>query len=62
MAQEQQQKAAPQKEEEVETVEAADLVNEELNDDIDNLLDEIDDILEVNAEEFVNAFVQKGGQ
>jgi ubiquitin-like protein Pup len=25
-------------------------------------LDEIDDVLEVNAEEFVRSFVQKGGQ
>lgn len=28
----------------------------------DSLLDEIDDILEVNAEEFVRSYVQKGGQ
>lgn len=28
----------------------------------DSLLDEIDDILEVNAEEFVKSYVQKGGQ
>lgn len=30
--------------------------------DLDSLLDEIDDVLEVNAEEFVQSFVQKGGQ
>ena len=30
--------------------------------DVDALLDEIDDVLETNAEEFVAAFVQKGGQ
>ena len=29
---------------------------------LDDLLDEIDDVLEENAQEFVNAFVQKGGQ
>lgn len=29
---------------------------------IDALLDEIDSILEVNAESFVQGFVQKGGQ
>ncbi|PYI37564.1 ubiquitin-like protein Pup [Arthrobacter psychrolactophilus] len=29
---------------------------------IDDLLDEIDGVLEVNAEEFVRGFVQKGGQ
>jgi len=29
---------------------------------IDGLLDEIDEVLEVNAEEFVRGYVQKGGQ
>lgn len=29
---------------------------------VDSLLDEIDDVLEVNAESFVRGFVQKGGQ
>ncbi len=29
---------------------------------VDDLLDEIDSVLEVNAEEFVKGFVQKGGQ
>ncbi len=29
---------------------------------LDNLLDQIDAVLEKNAEEFVNSFVQKGGQ
>ena len=33
-----------------------------LDDDIDSVLDEIDGVLESNAEEFVRAFVQKGGQ
>jgi len=28
----------------------------------DALLDEIDEVLETNAEEFVRSFVQKGGQ
>jgi ubiquitin-like protein Pup len=32
------------------------------NDDIDSVLDEIDEVLESNAEDFVRAFVQKGGQ
>lgn len=31
-------------------------------DDLDSLLDEIDGVLESNAEEFVKGFVQKGGQ
>ncbi|HVR33739.1 MAG TPA: ubiquitin-like protein Pup [Acidimicrobiia bacterium] len=30
--------------------------------DIDELLDEIDSVLEENAEEFVKNYVQKGGQ
>ncbi len=29
---------------------------------VDSLLDEIDGVLEVNAETFVRGFVQKGGQ
>ena len=34
----------------------------ELDSEVDSLLDEIDDVLEVNAEEFVRSFVQKDGQ
>ena len=30
--------------------------------DVDDLLDEIDAVLETNAEEFVKNYVQKGGQ
>ncbi|MDG2232662.1 MAG: ubiquitin-like protein Pup [Ilumatobacter sp.] len=29
---------------------------------MDDLLDEIDDVLETNAEDFVKSYVQKGGQ
>ena len=32
------------------------------DEDVDALLDEIDDVLETNAEEFVKGFVQKGGE
>jgi ubiquitin-like protein Pup len=35
---------------------------EEVTDRIDDLLDEIDTVLEENAEEFVKNYVQKGGQ
>ena len=35
---------------------------EEIKADIDDLLDEIDDVLETNAEDFVRSYVQKGGQ
>jgi ubiquitin-like protein Pup len=30
--------------------------------EIDRILDEIDDVLEENAEEFVKSYVQQGGQ
>ncbi|MGA1035553.1 MAG: ubiquitin-like protein Pup, partial [Ilumatobacteraceae bacterium] len=30
--------------------------------DLDDILDEIDEVLETNAEEFVRSYVQKGGQ
>lgn len=33
-----------------------------LDDDIDSILDEIDDVLEANAEDFVRNYVQKGGE
>jgi ubiquitin-like protein Pup len=33
-----------------------------MTDDVDSILDEIDEVLESNAEEFVRAYVQKGGQ
>lgn len=35
---------------------------EEVTERIDDLLDEIDTVLEENAEEFVKNYVQKGGQ
>lgn len=35
---------------------------EQLASDTDDILDEIDDVLETNAEDFVRAYVQKGGQ
>ena len=34
----------------------------EVLDDLDGLLDEIDAVLEDNAEEFVRSYVQKGGE
>ncbi len=30
--------------------------------ELDDLLDEIDDVLETNAEEFVKSYIQKGGE
>ena len=35
---------------------------DKLDQDIDAMLDEIDDVLETNSEDFVRGFVQKGGQ
>ncbi len=42
--------------------EVVDLTNEELSESVIDLLDEIDEVLEVNAEEFVRCYVQKGGE
>jgi prokaryotic ubiquitin-like protein Pup len=35
---------------------------DKLKAELDDLLDEIDEVLEVNAEEFVKSYVQKGGE
>jgi prokaryotic ubiquitin-like protein Pup len=35
---------------------------EEIKAELDDLLDEIDEVLEDNAEEFVRSYVQKGGE
>jgi ubiquitin-like protein Pup len=61
---ERKQKPAPKEREEVvdEEVTAKSERGEKLKDDIDDLLDEIDSVLEDNAEEFVRSYVQKGGQ
>jgi ubiquitin-like protein Pup len=50
--------------EEVEASASSDVAerHEKLTEDVDAILDEIDDVLESNAEDFVRAFVQKGGQ
>jgi ubiquitin-like protein Pup len=61
---ERKQKPAPEKREEevVEDVAVSSERGEKLKEDIDDLLDEIDSVLEDNAEEFVRSYVQKGGQ
>jgi ubiquitin-like protein Pup len=51
----------PAREAEAETVVAPD-VGGALTEKIDGLLDEIDSVLEENAEEFIRDYVQKGGQ
>mgnify|MGYP003347070455 CR=1 FL=1 len=35
---------------------------DKLKAELDDLLDEIDDVLETNAEDFVKSYVQKGGE
>ncbi|MFJ4026159.1 ubiquitin-like protein Pup [Paenarthrobacter sp. NPDC089989] len=65
-AQEQQQPQSRDTEAEVDVPEAPPAAPEAQVSDatqgVDDLLDEIDGVLESNAEEFVRAFVQKGGQ
>ncbi len=59
---EQKKKPAP-KERETVTEEAAPArQGEALKEELDDLLDEIDSVLEANAEEFVRSYVQKGGE
>ena len=50
--------------EEVQDVDTSDVQERvgKLTDDVDALLDDIDDVLEQDAESFVKAYVQKGGQ
>jgi prokaryotic ubiquitin-like protein Pup len=61
---ERKQKPAPKEREEVvdEELAASSERGEKLKEDIDDLLDEIDSVLEDNAEEFVRSYVQKGGE
>ncbi|HEX4246002.1 MAG TPA: ubiquitin-like protein Pup [Acidimicrobiales bacterium] len=47
---------------EVEEVPAPSATGEKLKAELDDLLDEIDEVLEDNAEEFVRNYVQKGGE
>lgn len=56
-------KPAPQRREEelVEDPPATDS-GEKIKAELDELLDEIDDVLETNAEDFVKSYIQKGGQ
>jgi ubiquitin-like protein Pup len=65
MAQEQKQpRKSGESEEQVDETTESDVAErkEQLDEDIDAILDEIDDVLEVNAEDFVKSFIQKGGQ
>lgn len=61
---EQAQKQQPEESEELDEPEVSpkDERNEKLSQEVEDLLDEIDAILEPNAEKFVAQYVQKGGQ
>jgi ubiquitin-like protein Pup len=65
MAQEQKQpRKSSHDEDHVDASPSSDLADrkEALDDDIDAILEEIDEVLESNAEDFVRSFVQKGGE
>lgn len=60
---EQKKKSAPaRKEEVVEETPATSEQGEKIKAELDDLLEEIDEVLESNAEDFVKSYVQKGGQ
>ena len=48
--------------EDVEVDAAPSKQGEALKEELDDLLDEIDSVLESNAEDFVRSYVQKGGE
>jgi ubiquitin-like protein Pup len=58
----QKQKQASAREVDEPEVEAKDERDEELDNDVSDLLDEIDAVLEPEAQKFVAAYIQKGGQ
>ena len=60
---EQRRKPGPNRADDVvESVPPATRQGDKLKADLDDLLDEIDDVLEENAEDFVKSYIQKGGQ
>jgi ubiquitin-like protein Pup len=60
---EQKKRQVPSKTEEVvEEAPPKSETGEKIKAELDDLLDEIDEVLEVNAEEFVKSYVQKGGE
>ena len=61
---EQKKKQAPSRtdDEVVEEVPAGSEQGDKIKAELDDLLDEIDDVLESNAEDFVKSYVQKGGE
>ena len=51
-----------QTEEVAEEAPASNEQGEALKAELDDLLDEIDEVLETNAEDFVKSYIQKGGE
>jgi ubiquitin-like protein Pup len=65
MAEREQKKKPAQKRDDAEEIEEAPASSErgeKIKAELDDLLDEIDDVLETNAEDFVKSYVQKGGE
>lgn len=64
MAEREQIKKTPSRSDEADVAEAptSSESGEKLKAELDDLLDEIDDVLETNAEDFVKSYIQKGGQ
>jgi len=60
---EQKRRQSPsQPEEAVEELPPASKQGDKLKAELDELLDDIDEVLEENAEDFVRSYIQKGGQ
>ena len=62
---EQIRKPTPARQDEEEAAEQAPVQSEsseKLKAELDDLLDEIDEVLETNAEDFVKSYIQKGGE
>ena len=55
-------KSAERADDVVDEVPATSASGDKLKAELDDLLDEIDEVLEDNAEEFVRNYVQKGGE
>jgi len=64
MAEQKQKEKVKSEEPQSESTGAKDLKakGEEIKEDLDSLMDEIDEVLEKNAEEFVKNYVQRGGE
>jgi ubiquitin-like protein Pup len=60
--QQRKRKAPPEKEGEGAASPEVQQKGRRLKEDMDRLLDEIDSVLEENAEEFIKNYVQKGGE